>query len=168
MLILNSENYDYIFLIVCIISVIISLFRGGIREILSITTWVVSFIITQKYCYIIAQKIPYNISNKFIKIIIIYFFIFIIIAILVAIINKITNSILNSIGLGSVDYLIAIIFGVIRGLFIYAIFLLIIEAFHIDEQHNWQQTKSYLLIKPILHIVTNSVSQIKDIDKLTH
>ena len=167
MLMLTPTNYDYLFLIISIISILISLFRGGIKEILSISVWLISLIITNKYGYIITTKLPINISNHFIKIIIIYFIIFIILAIIVSIINKIANSILNYIGLGSINYLLAIIFGVTRGLFIYAISILIIEAFQIDKEHNWQLAKSYTIIKPILKIVTNSIPEIKDIDKLS-
>lgn len=163
----NAINYDYIFLIISIISIILSLFRGGIREILSITTWVLSFIITHKYGHFISEKLPQNISNNFIRIIIVYFLIFIIIAIIVAIINKIISSILNYIGLGNIDHLLAMIFGTIRALFIYAILILIIEAFRIDEQHNWKIAKSYPIIRPILNIVVNSIPEIKDINKIS-
>lgn len=163
----NATNYDYLFLIIGIISIIISLFRGGIKEILSITTWILSFILTNKYGNIIGEKLPQSISNHFIKIIIVYFLIFIIIAILVAIINKITSSILSYIGLGNINHLLAIIFGTIRAIFIYAILILIIEAFHIDEQHNWKIAKSYPIIKPILNIVINAIPEIKDIDKVS-
>jgi membrane protein required for colicin V production len=163
---LDIITYNYIFFAIIIISLIISLFRGGIKEISSIITWISAFILTKHYANLITPYITKFISNEILKIIVIFAIIFIIVAILMIIANKILKSLLSSVGLGGIDYLIAVIFGTIRGVIICAILVFIIESLHLDDEHNWQKTKISPLIKPILNLILSSVPKVQDIEKL--
>jgi membrane protein required for colicin V production len=166
MFILDTTNYNYLFFAITIISLIISLFRGGIKEISSIITWILAFILTKNYGNLIKPYIAKFITNQVIQVILVFAIIFILVAILMLIVNKVLKSLLSSVGLGGVDYLIATIFGIIRGVLICAILVFIIESLHLDNQHNWQKTKLYPLIKPVLNFILHIMPQAKDIEKL--
>ena len=158
-----TNNYDYIFLAIIIVSLVISLFRGGIKEILSTTTWIMSFVFTKLYGNIIMSKLPEFISNHFIRIIITFVMFFVVIAVIMAVVNKLIKALFDNIGLGSIDYMIACLFGIIRGMIFCSILIILIEMMHLDRQHGWQHTKLYPILKPVFNIIVDLVPKINNI-----
>ncbi|MFN8769464.1 MAG: CvpA family protein [Neisseriaceae bacterium] len=154
---LVSSNYDLIFLGIIIASTIFALIRGGIAEILSISSWFIALWFMHKYGELINHFIPQNITNPLLRSIIVYIIIFIIVAVVIALIKKFFASIISKLGLGGLNYLIGFIFGIIRGVFICAIIVVIIEMLNLDISHNWDKAKTYPIIRPAMELIVNAI-----------
>ena len=152
-----SNNYDLIFCSVILISVIFSLFRGGLLEILSFCAWFVALWLMHKYGIFVDKFITLKITNTLIRSAIIYFIFFIFIKIIFLIITKIFSRAFTYLGLNGLNVFIGVLFGALRGVFICSIIIIIVEMFHIDDMHNWERAKSYPIIKPALLIIVNAI-----------
>lgn len=152
-----TSNYDLIFLGIILLSAILALFRGAIAEIFSLGVWIISFIVLHRFSFLLDKYIPDNISNPFIRSGIIFVSSFIIVAILMAIIKHLCTSIINGIGLGGLNRLLGMMFGIMRGILICAVLILIIEILKLDSQNSWHKAKLYPVISPVLSFVTHSI-----------
>ena len=156
---LISSNYDLIFLGIIVISVIFALMRGGISEILSLSSWFIALWLMHKYGNIINHLIPQSISNTLIRSILVYVAIFILVAIGISIIKKLFSKIISSLNLGGLNYLLGFIFGMIRGIFICAIIVIVIEMLNLDYTHSWKNAKSYPIIYPTVKLILNAIPE---------
>ncbi|MBY0379191.1 MAG: CvpA family protein [Burkholderiales bacterium] len=154
---LISNNYDLIFFAIIGASSIFALIRGGIAEILSISSWFTALWIMHKYGNKINHFVPSNISIPLIRSVIVYGVIFIAVALFIAIIKKVFANIISKLGLGGLNYLIGLVFGVIRGIFICAIIVIIIETLKFDPSHNWKYSKAYPIIAPAYELIISAI-----------
>ncbi|MEN9945743.1 MAG: hypothetical protein RLZZ293_129, partial [Pseudomonadota bacterium] len=105
----------------------------------------------------LAKFIPYSINNLLIRSLLIDLIIFVCVSITLKIIRKILVSLLKSIGLGGINYLLGAVFGFIRGVFISAVFIIILEILHLDNSHSWQHSHFSGVIKPTIQILLSSL-----------
>ncbi len=154
---LLASNYDIIFLSVIIVSAILALIKGAIAELLSLSTWFIAFAVMHRYGSLIDSHIPSSISNQLIRSGIIFIIAFIIIAIVVAIIKKLCTNIISSIGLGSLNRLLGLIFGAVRGILICAILVIIIEMLNFDSEHVYQKSRLYPVISPVVDWIAQAI-----------
>lgn len=151
------NHYDLLFFGIIICSSILALFRGGIAEILSLTSWILTFWLMTKFSYIFAPYLPESISNTFVKDIVIFIIIFILVAIVITIIKKLATRFISAIGLGGFNYLLGLIFGIIRGFLICVLIVIIFEVFGFTNVNNgWKQAK----LAPLLNVSVNWIIQV--------
>ena len=132
-------TYDIVFIIIILVSVIFATIRGGVSEILSLSTWFISLWLMHRFGTILNQYLPNSISNHMVRMSIVYSSIFLIVAILIAIIKKLANPAIKNTGLNGVNHFIGFVFGVIRGLLICALIILIIDVLSFDKTQSIKQ-----------------------------
>lgn len=154
----NLMLYDIVFLLIILVSTLFGLFRGGVAELLSLSTWFIALWAMHKFGAYLNNYIPNNISNPLLRSIIIYFIVFIVVAIIIAILKKLIHPIINSIGLNGLNYLIGFIFGIMRGVMICAIIIVVIEMLNLDTGHTWQNARLYPVIKPVATWITGIIN----------
>ncbi len=156
---MNLTNYDIIFLVVIGASSILALIRGGVSELLSLCTWFIVYYLLKHYATILDGFIPNAISNHLFRTGIVFVVVFIITAIFIAIIKKLTVNLISSIGLGSLNYVLGFIFGIIRGVLICGLIVIIVEMFNLDTSHDWRKAKLAPLIDPVVGQIANTLKQ---------
>lgn len=154
---LISSNYDLIFFGIIIVSAIFALLRGGISEVLSLSTWFIALWLMHKFGNYINHLIPNAVTSSFLRSIIVYIIIFIIVAIFIAILRKIFASVINALNLGGLNRLLGFVFGIIRGVFICAIIVIVIEMLNLDPSHSWRTSKAYPVIYPTVKLILNAI-----------
>ena len=55
---LQLSNYDFVFGIIILISMLLAIFRGGVAELLSISTWFIALFVVRNYSELIEHFIP--------------------------------------------------------------------------------------------------------------
>lgn len=164
MLQLSSSTYDIIFLVIISASAILALVRGGVNEILSLSVWILAFLSMKHGGKYIDHYLPASITNNIVRDCLIFIILFVGIAIIITLIKKICASIINAIGLGGLNRLLGIIFGIMRGILFAALLIVIIEMFNIDHGYAWKKAKLYPVIKPVIIWVNNGLpNQMKDL-----
>jgi membrane protein required for colicin V production len=131
---------DYVMIAVVLLSTIVSLFRGLVKEMFSLATWIVGFWIAIKFSGRLAAVLGKFIANPTIRYMVIFVTIFILVVILSTLVNKLFSLFIDKIGLDGVDHLLGMIFGFLRGLFLIGVILLLINFTSFVEDNWWKES----------------------------
>lgn len=114
---LSSVNLlDAVLGTIVVLSTLIGMGRGLIKEVLSLIAWVVAFIIAQKFADMVAEQYIKQIFNDgFISYIVAFGGIFITVLFAIGLLNLAITTILRAVGANWVDVLFGGILGFIRG-----------------------------------------------------
>lgn len=123
---MNWVDYTIIFIIA--LSIIFAVFRGFIRETLSLLTWILAFYFAFKYYDLI---LPYmtSIDNQTLKTFVSMAIVFFCIIFVGMLIGYLLKNFVASSGLSSMDCFLGIIFGIVRGVLFVSILLIFVDKF---------------------------------------
>ena len=152
-----ASNYDILFFGIISFSAILAFVRGGIVEILSLSVWFIAFWVMHKFGYALDGFIPASINNHLVRSAIIFIVSFIIIAIIIAIIKKLLANVINAIGLGGLNYLIGVLFGIVRGILICSLLVIGIKMLNLDNSNGWQKSRLYPVLEPVVSLIVNAI-----------
>lgn len=153
---LISSNYDIIFFGVIAFSATLAFIRGGIVEILSLSTWFIAFWVLRKFGPYI-EKYLTSIADELLKSIATFIIIFLLTAIVMALVKKISANFIRTIGLGGLNYIIGIGFGVIRGVLICSLLIIVIQMLSLDNSKSYTQAKLYPVLLPVITWIIDAV-----------
>lgn len=125
---------DALIIGIIVFSLLVSLWRGFIREVLSLTTWVVAFFVASNFyphlSVLLAQlSLPYVGESEFLRHSVAIVILFVATVLLGAIINALVAQLADRTGLSGTDRVLGAAFGMLRGIFIVAAILFFIERF---------------------------------------
>ncbi|HCY38661.1 MAG TPA: hypothetical protein DHV02_02240 [Neisseriales bacterium] len=161
---LHLSNYDFIFGAIIVVSVVFGVFRGGVAELLSMSTWFIALFVMRKYSADIEKIIPQLVSNGMLRSLLSYIIAFVAVAIIIMLIKIMFHRFIHSLGLGGLNYFIGALFGIARGLVISALIIVVVEMFTMDEKHSWQSSIISPLLVPTVNLIVNQFNSIKRID----
>ncbi len=153
----NLSNYDYVFGAILLISTLLALIRGGVAELLSLSTWFIAIFVMRHFADQLERYIPDFIAATKLRSIVSYAYSFFIVAIIITFIKKIFNQLISRIGLGGINHLLGALLGLIRGIIISALLILVIENFNLDNKHGWQLSRLNPILTPVVKIITNAL-----------
>lgn len=134
-------EFDYVVIAIVVLSAIFGYFRGFVREIFSLLTYVAAAFGTLRFGPYILPYAYDIFENYYASYVATYVLLFILLLILVGFINRFISSMISYTGLGGADSFVGLLFGVLRGLAI--VILLVIVAGYTDlpEEPWWQNAK---------------------------
>jgi len=153
----HLSNYDFLFGSIILISAVLAIIRGGVAELLSLSTWFIAFFVMRNYAAQIEQFIPQVITNQLFRSLITYIISFIGIAIVITVIKMIFNKAIAKFGLGGLNYMIGAAFGIIRGLIICSLLVILMEMFNIDKEHSWNKSWFSPILTPAVSMIVNAI-----------
>ena len=154
------SNYDIIFIGIIALSTIISLFRGAVAELLSLTVWASAFWLMRTYGVLISSRLPNSIpQNMLLRNTIVFILVFILAAIIAKILKAIISNLIKSIGLGGLNYTFGLLFGACRGVLICAILIIVISMFRLDPNHSYKGSRLYPFLQPCISWIASSIPQ---------
>lgn len=110
--------FDYTVLAITGVSVLVSLFRGAVRELLSIASWIFAFLIALHLAPILANWLPGSLSNSWVRLFIAFALLFIVALLLFALLTYAISRLIRSSGLSPLDRALGVVFGLVRALVI--------------------------------------------------
>lgn len=131
---------DYIILAVVAVSILISLVRGFVKELISLVIWILGFWVAIKFYHALATVFEHYIANSAIRHITSFTVIFLAVLILGALFNYLLSFIIIKTGLSGTDRLLGMIFGFARGVLLVAMLLLLISSTSFIEDAWWKQS----------------------------
>jgi membrane protein required for colicin V production len=154
---------DIAITLIILLSCVFGLWRGLIKEVLSLVTWIAALLLAKTYAGILASSVFTNvIDNSSIRYVVAFAIIFILVMMLGTFLNFLMSKVLAVTGLKFADRLLGGVFGISRGLLIVLIGLFLSGIF-ISETQQWQQS---LLIPYGLEAIEWSRIFMADIDEL--
>lgn len=130
---------DYGILGIIVISALMSIGRGFIREVLSLAAWVFAFWVAMKFSpgvetFFSAVTVPS--MRKLLA----FMTVFVVVLLLAAVVNHFLGRLITATGLGGTDQAMGIIFGAVRGSAIVAILVLFAGFTPLPKDPWWQQS----------------------------
>ncbi|OCF99334.1 colicin V production protein [Gilliamella apis] len=132
---------DFTIIGVIILSALISIIRGFVKEALSLISWVLAFFIASRFYMYITSYLTYFDSDV-IRIAVAIAILFISTLIVCAIVSYIIGQLVQKTGLSSTDRVLGICFGVLRGILVVAAVLFFVDTFTpLSQSPSWVQSQ---------------------------
>jgi len=131
---------DIVIVGIILISTLISLFRGFVKESISLATWILAGILAVRYMDVLAALLENSIESVTIRMAAAFAVLFIVTLIVGAIINYIISQMVNKTGLGGTDKALGMVFGMGRGVLIIVMLLLLAGLTPMPDELWWKES----------------------------
>ncbi len=152
---------DYLIIGVVAISVVISILRGFIKELLSLIIWFLGFWIALKFYHLFAAVLAPYIQHVAVRQITSFAVIFLLVVILGAFFNSFLGFLVVKTGLSGTDRMLGVLFGLARGGLLVAVVLLFISSTSFVQDSWWQKSVLIPYFNPVLdwlkHFIPDSM-----------
>jgi membrane protein required for colicin V production len=153
---LNSQTvtiFDYLVLFVLICSVVISVLRGLVKEVLSLLGWIVALVVANAYSESLAVLLPDVIPGNVTRLIVAFIALFIGVRLLMALLTMALEEFIKATGLTVADRGLGSLFGLARGAVIVLTIVLICGMTALPQQPFWKDA----LFSPYAETAARSV-----------
>ncbi|MEI8384759.1 MAG: CvpA family protein [Nitrosomonadaceae bacterium] len=131
--------FDYAVLGVLLASVLLSVFRGAVRELLSLAGWVVAFMAARSLSVDLAPMIPPSIEDESLRMSVAFVAIFLTVLVAMGLIAMLLSALIKTVGLGFIDRMLGSVFGLARGLLIVLLVVLLAGMTTLPQEPLWQK-----------------------------
>jgi membrane protein required for colicin V production len=151
-------EFDYIVLAVLAISVALSMFRGLVREVLSLANWVLAFYVANHYAHWVVDCFESLQSlSEPMQILASSTIAFMVSLLIGGVLTVLISRLIAVVGLGLIDRVLGVLFGVLRGLLIVLAAMIVAGFTSLPEKQFWREAifspyaeQSVRMIKPWL------------------
>ncbi|VEG70191.1 colicin V production protein [[Pasteurella] aerogenes] len=127
---------DLIIIGIIAFSVIVSLLRGFVREVMSLASWVVAFLVANNFYPYLANYLT-QIQSEYLRDGAAIAILFVTTLIIGAIVNYVISQLVDKTGLSGTDRVLGACFGLLRGVLIVAALLFFVDTFTNFSQSDW-------------------------------
>ena len=128
---------DLAVLVIIGISVIVSMLRGLVRELLALVSWVVAFFVARYFTPIVAPWFTKTVPDDTLRFLVAYLAVFVMTLLSIAV-----ASLVKAAGLGAFDHILGAGFGLVRGIVIVLIATLLVGLTILPRQPAWRNSLS--------------------------
>ncbi|XKM13881.1 CvpA family protein [Orbaceae bacterium ac157xtp] len=131
---------DFTIIGIIVLSAIISLIRGFVKESLSLISWICAFFVASLFYGYISDYFTYF-HDAFVRDAIAIAILFIATLLVCTIVNYIISELVQKTGLSGTDRILGIFFGILRGILVTAAVLFFIDTFTpLAKSESWQNS----------------------------
>ncbi|QEY58843.1 CvpA family protein [Pseudomonas sp. C27(2019)] len=131
---------DALILSIIVISSLISLSRGFVKEALSLVTWIVAAVIAWMFGGSLAHHFQPYIDTHSIRVIAACAILFLVTLLIGALVNFLITQLVRATGLTGTDRLLGMVFGAARGLVLVIILIGLLSLAPVEHDAWWQQS----------------------------
>ena len=149
--------FDDVVIIILAASVVISLMRGLVREILSLGSWVVAFVLANAYGAELAKMLPAAVPGEVVRTMVGFVALFIGVRIVMGLVSVAISALVSAAGLGIVDRGLGAVFGFARGIIFVFAAVIVCGMTDMPQQAFWKNAllspmaeRGVRLVKPML------------------
>jgi membrane protein required for colicin V production len=124
---------------VMVLSTVVGLVRGLVREAVSLVGWVVAFFLARWAATPLAEYLPHSWSPPTLRWIVAFLVLYVLLLILLALGARLLAGLLKRIGLGTLDRGLGGLFGLMRGLLIITIAALLAGLTDLPKSPSWKE-----------------------------
>jgi membrane protein required for colicin V production len=165
---LSSFNWlDFTFLFIVIISTLISLVRGFVREAISVITWIVAFWVALKCSSWLSFKLTTIIHQETFRHIAAITILLVLVLIFGMLVAHCADSLIKKGKLSGLDRLLGAVFGAFRGFMIISLLLFFGHVLVLNNTSWWKSSKTIKYFKePVEWLQSNIPNKIEQISML--
>jgi membrane protein required for colicin V production len=144
---------DIAIIVILLISTLIGVFRGFIREVLSLASWLVALYIAWTFASLGAGYLEPYISQPPLRVVAAFAAIFIVVLILASIISYLLYRLFAIAGISGVDRSLGTLFGIARGVVVVAILILAAVYMDFATQPWWREAMLVGYFTPVTDFI---------------
>ena len=145
--------FDYAVLAVVIVSVLVSLFRGAVREVMFIVSWIAAFMVALHYAPQLANMLPLSTTHTWLRLFIAFVGLMVVSLLVFALLTLAISRVLRGAGLAPWDRALGVLFGLARALIILIALVLIAELTPLPREPAWRNA----MFRPPLEAMAKNV-----------
>jgi membrane protein required for colicin V production len=131
-------SFDYVVLTIIGLSIILSVMRGLLREVLAIMGWVAAFYVAKTYANEILPMMPEALPTEPLRILAAFLVLFLATLLVTSLLAIALSAIFKKIGLGWLNRLLGAAFGLVRGVLIVCIVVFLAGLTNIPKDARWR------------------------------
>ena len=141
---------DYVILAIIGLSMLVGLWRGFLREIISLLSWAAAFIIAFLFVHDAAAWLQPYIPVPSVRTILAFGGLFLATLIIGGLVNMLVGQMVKATGLSGTDRMIGILFGVLRGVVLVALLLTAVSFTPVPDDPWWQSSVLVPYFEPLV------------------
>lgn len=130
--------FDYGVLLVIGVSALVAVMRGFVREVLSLLSWIAAFVAASAFAGTVAPMLPSAIPNDSLRMLAAFLLVFGATLLLMVLVTLAIAELVRAVGLGFVDRVLGLVFGLARGLLIVLVAVLLAGLTRLPEDRGWR------------------------------
>ncbi|MBX9811216.1 MAG: CvpA family protein [Burkholderiales bacterium] len=130
--------FDYAVLFIVGLSILLSVIRGLVREILALLAWVVAFVAANLFGGKLAALLPVEIPSEELRLLAGFVGIFFVVLLLMSLMAMAVSSLVKNAGLGFEDRMLGGLFGLARGALIVLVLVLLAGLTALPKEPVWR------------------------------
>ncbi len=130
--------FDYLVLLVLGCSILISIMRGLVKEVLSLLSWIISFVMANAYGEALAQMLPEVIAGTMLRLVVGFMVLLLGTRLVMALCSRAVETMIRATGLTLADRGLGSLFGLARGMVFVMIGVLLCGMTDIPQQPFWK------------------------------
>ncbi len=130
--------FDYAALTVISASALLGLWRGVVSEILALAAWIVAFLVARVVAAEVANWLTGQIADPGLRLAAAYVLVFVGVLLVFAIARMLISLMLKAVGLGLLDRLLGVAFGVLRGILVVLVLVLVAGMTPLPKADWWR------------------------------
>ncbi len=138
---MTATLLDLGILVLIVLSLLVGLIRGFVREAISLATWIAAIGFSLLYFKTLAVELPFAVHNEIARLGIAFAIIFFAVLVIGAVINFLLSTAIASIGLGGFDRFLGAIFGALRGGLIIVLLIILVGITSLPSQPWWIESR---------------------------
>jgi membrane protein required for colicin V production len=140
---------DYGIIAVVGISLIIGLFRGFVREVVSLVVWVAAVLLTLHYLPAIEAALSPSVSSEYVRYSILIIGVLVVTLFVSWLLGKVLTKVVSSVGLGFTNRFVGLLFGLIRGILIVAFLVILLPQTDLKASPAFADSKLLPSVQPL-------------------
>ncbi len=130
--------FDYAVLAIVGLSIVLSVWRGAVRELLALASWVIAFLAAQAYGPAVSGYLPAALAQPSLRVLAGFVIVFVAVLVLMTLAALLLSKLIRAAGLGPVDRALGAVFGFLRGMLVVLILVLLSGLTAAPRQPAWR------------------------------
>ena len=156
-------SFDYTVLLIIGISIVVSMMRGAVREVLAIIGWLAAIYVAKTYATQLIPLLPADIPTEALKILAAHVIVFLGVLLVASLLTIALSSLIKKIGLNWLNRGIGAVFGFARGLLIVCVLVFLAGLTSLPKDARWTNamfsSPLEALVKTVLPFVPKIVAK---------
>ena len=131
-------GFDYIVLAVMALSVLVSVVRGALREVVSLASWVASGFVAVRFAPSVAGLFPSIITSPEVRVGVAFILVLVICLVVFSVMSLLLTKLIAKAGLNGTDRTLGAVFGVVRGVVILVLLVLLAGLTPLPREPVWR------------------------------
>ncbi|UCF76437.1 MAG: CvpA family protein [Betaproteobacteria bacterium] len=138
--------FDYVVIAIVGLSILLSVIRGLVREVLALLAWVIAFLAANFFAGPLATLLPDEMSNVEVRLLVGFGAAFVVVLLSMSLLAMFASKLVKNAGLGVEDRMLGGVFGLARGMLVVMVLVLLAGLTSLPKQPVWREA---MLSKPL-------------------